>query len=111
MPRKKCRHWADGEVFSLDIPFNRTTPTDLANLRYVTWPHRISPYLVDFKVGQAFGERQAQDTQLRRDVAIKILPEIFTSDKERLPRFEREAQMLAALNPPHIEAIYGVEDV
>src|SRR6185295_3178182 len=54
---------------------------------------------------------RARDTTLRRDVAIKILPRIFTSDPERLMRFEREARMLAALNHPHIGAIYGVEDV
>jgi Protein kinase domain/WD40-like Beta Propeller Repeat len=54
---------------------------------------------------------RARDTKLRRDVAIKILPEVFTADKERLARFEREARMLAALNHPHVEAIYGVEDV
>jgi serine/threonine protein kinase len=43
-------------------------------------------------------------------VAIKILPRVFTSDPERLARFEREARVLAALNHPHIGAIYGVED-
>src|SRR6202165_4356915 len=53
---------------------------------------------------------RARDTKLGRDVAIKILPEVFTSDPERLARFEREARMLAALNHPHIGAIYGVED-
>jgi serine/threonine protein kinase len=45
-----------------------------------------------------------------RDVAIKILPVAFTSDQERLVRFAREARILAALNHPHIGAIYGVED-
>jgi hypothetical protein len=53
---------------------------------------------------------RARDTTLGRDVAIKILPHLFTSDRERLARFEREARMLAALNHPHIGAIYGVED-
>jgi serine/threonine-protein kinase len=53
---------------------------------------------------------RARDTQLGRDVAIKILPRIFTNDPERLRRFEREARMLAALNHPHIGAIYGVEE-
>ena len=52
----------------------------------------------------------ARDTKLGRDVAIKILPDIFISDRERLARFEREARMLASLNHPHIAAIYGVED-
>jgi serine/threonine protein kinase len=53
---------------------------------------------------------RARDTTLGRDVAIKILPHLFTSDPERLARFEREARMLAALNHPHIGAIYGVQD-
>jgi eukaryotic-like serine/threonine-protein kinase len=52
----------------------------------------------------------ARDTKLGRDVAVKILPRLFTSDPERLARFEREARMLAALNHPHIGAIYGVEE-
>jgi Tol biopolymer transport system component len=53
---------------------------------------------------------RARDTKLGRDVAIKVLPDVFTSDPERLVRFEREARMLAALNHPNIGAIYGFED-
>jgi serine/threonine-protein kinase len=53
---------------------------------------------------------RARDTRLQRDVALKILPETFASDPERLARFEREAQLLASLNHPHIGAIYGFED-
>jgi eukaryotic-like serine/threonine-protein kinase len=53
---------------------------------------------------------QARDTKLRRDVALKILPEPFAADAERLARFKREAQVLASLNHPHIAAIYGFED-
>jgi len=52
---------------------------------------------------------RARDTVLNRDVAIKVLPEIFALDPERRARFEREAQTLAALNHPNIAAIYGVE--
>jgi serine/threonine-protein kinase len=54
---------------------------------------------------------RARDTKLRRDVAIKVLPEEFSGDKERLARFEREAQALASLNHPNIAAIYGFEQV
>src|SRR5262245_52182321 len=53
---------------------------------------------------------RARDQKLGRDVAIKILPPAFTSVPERLARFAREARILAALNHPHIGAIYGVED-
>jgi serine/threonine-protein kinase len=52
----------------------------------------------------------AEDTKLIRKVAIKVLPEIFTADPERLARFEREARVLASLNHPNIAAIYGVEE-
>jgi serine/threonine-protein kinase len=52
---------------------------------------------------------QAHDTKLGRDVAIKVLPEAFAHDPERLSRFQREAKMLASLNHPNIAAIYGLE--
>src|SRR5262249_37187292 len=52
----------------------------------------------------------ARDTKLERDVAIKILPHAFTSNPDRLARFEREARMLAAVNHPNICAIYGLEE-
>ena len=53
---------------------------------------------------------RARDPKLRRDVALKILPAAFAADPERRARFTREAQVLAALNHPHIAAIYGVEE-
>jgi hypothetical protein len=53
---------------------------------------------------------RARDTRLNRDVAIKILPAAFASDSDRAARFTREAQVLAALNHPHIAQIYGVEE-
>src|ERR1700686_596589 len=52
---------------------------------------------------------QAHDTKLRRDVAIKVLPEAFARDSERLARFQREAKMLAQLNHTNIATIYGLE--
>jgi serine/threonine protein kinase len=54
---------------------------------------------------------RAEDTKLGREVAIKVLPEAFTADPERLARFEREARLLASFNHPRIAGIYGLEDV
>ena len=53
---------------------------------------------------------QARDTQLNRQVALKILPDAFAADPDRLARFKREAQILASLNHPNIAAIYGIEE-
>ncbi|MGD1093229.1 MAG: protein kinase [Bryobacteraceae bacterium] len=53
---------------------------------------------------------RARDTKLKRDVALKVLPEAFGADPERMARFQREAEVLASLNHPNIAAIYGVED-
>ena len=53
---------------------------------------------------------RARDTNLNRDVALKVLPEVFALDPDRLTRFKREAQLLATLNHPNIAAIYGVEE-
>src|SRR5258705_549520 len=58
-------------------------------------------------MGQVYRTR---GTKLGREVAIKILPESFAQDPERLARFQREAQLLAAVNHPHIAGIYGLED-
>jgi Tol biopolymer transport system component len=72
---------------------------------------RLGAYEVTAQIG-AGGMGQvyrARDTKLNRDVALKILPDAFASDPERLARFTREAQMLAALNHPHIAHIYGLE--
>ena len=53
---------------------------------------------------------RGRDTRLNRDVAIKVLPDAFANDAERLARFTREAQTLAALNHPHIAQIHGLEE-
>ncbi len=53
---------------------------------------------------------RARDSRLKRDIALKVLPEAFASDPERMARFQREAEVLAALNHPNIAQIYGVEE-
>jgi serine/threonine-protein kinase len=72
---------------------------------------RIGGYEITAKLGEGgMGEvYRATDTRLRRDVAVKVLPSAFTSDKDRLVRFEREAQLLASLNHPNIAHVYGFE--
>src|SRR5215467_8293793 len=72
----------------------------------------IAHYRITAKLGEGgMGEVwRATDTKLNRDVAIKILPDAFAQDTDRMTRFEREAQVLASLNHPNIAAIYGVEE-
>ncbi|HEX7253382.1 MAG TPA: protein kinase, partial [Thermoanaerobaculia bacterium] len=73
---------------------------------------RLGPYEIVAPLGAGgMGEVwRAHDARLGRSVAIKVLPQAFASDAERLARFRREAQVLAALNHPHIAAIYGLEE-
>jgi hypothetical protein len=73
---------------------------------------RIGQYEVAGPLGAGgMGEvYRARDTKLNRDVAIKVLPDLFMHDAERLARFRREAQVLASLNHPNIGHIYGIED-
>src|SRR5438046_9527474 len=72
---------------------------------------RIGPYELKSQLGEGgmgvvFA---ARDTNLQRDVAIKILPDHFAADPDRIARFEREAHILASLNHPNIAYIYGTE--
>jgi serine/threonine-protein kinase len=73
---------------------------------------RLGPYEIVSALGAGgMGEvYRARDAKLNRDVALKVLPEAFALDPDRLARFKREAQVLASLNHPHIAAIYGFED-
>src|SRR6516165_8374193 len=75
-------------------------------------PQAIAHYRITSKLGEGgMGEVwRATDTKLGRDVAIKVLPEAFAGDPDRMARFTREAQMLASLNHPNIAVIYGVEE-
>ena len=74
---------------------------------------RFSSYEIAALIGiGGMGEvYRARDIKLNRDVALKVLPDSFVNDPDRLARFQREAHVLASLNHPNIAAIYGVEEV
>ena len=74
---------------------------------------RVGPYEVVAPVGAGgMGEvYRARDARLERVVALKVLPAAFVDDPERVARFRREAQVLAALDHPHIAHIYGLEEL
>ena len=67
----------------------------------------VTALIGDGGMGQVY---QATDTKLNRQVALKILPEAFATDPDRLARFQREAKVLASLNHPNIGHIYGLEE-
>src|SRR5271154_5368778 len=73
---------------------------------------KVGPYEILTPIGAGgMGEvYRAKDTKLKRDVALKVLPESFANDPERMARFQREAEVLASLNHPNIAQIYGVEE-
>ena len=68
--------------------------------------YEITAHLGSGGMGDVY---QAVDSKLGRNVAIKVLPDLFAGDAERIARFEREARVLASLNHPHIAALYGLE--
>ena len=72
----------------------------------------LSHYRILEKLGEGgMGEvYRGTDTKLNRDVALKVLPEVFAADRDRMARFSREAQVLGSLNHPNIASIYGLED-
>src|ERR1700745_1892379 len=76
----------------------------------------IGDCLGDYEITEVLGAGgmgevyRARDTKLKRDVALKVLPEAFARDPERMARFQRAAEVLASLNHPNIAAIYGVEE-
>jgi len=69
--------------------------------------HEITGTLGAGAMGEVY---RARDGRLKREVAIKVLPEAFASDLERLARFQREAELLATLNHPNIAGVYGLEE-
>src|SRR5215471_9851073 len=73
---------------------------------------KVGPYEIVALIGAGgMGEvYRAKDTKLKREIALKVLPEAFATDPERMARFQREAEVLASLNHPNIAQIYGVEE-
>jgi serine/threonine protein kinase len=70
-------------------------------------PYEILAPIGEGGMGQVY---RAKDTKLKREVALKVLPDSFAGDPERMARFQREAEVLASLNHPNIAQIYGVEE-
>ena len=104
-------HEAAGSAF-LESPTGAVAAAAMEPVSPRLSGHRVGVFDVGPLLGVGgMGEvYRARDTRLDRDVAIKILPEAFAHDAERVARFQREAKMLASLNHPHIAAIYGLEE-
>jgi serine/threonine-protein kinase len=113
---------ADGAAAEISNRWPVASPSLLAELRLGLSPDPDEPTLTPNEplgayrilgllgrggMGQVF---RAHDSKLNRDVALKVLPRAYELDPDRLARFRREAQALAALNHPHIAAIYGIEE-
>jgi len=111
-----------GEVDALLAQDSRNSPLDapiwdtVAAMVNSAEPHleigtHLGPYVIEGVIGAGgMGEvYRARDTNLGRSVALKVLPRSWAADPERIARFQREAQMLAALNHPNIATIHGVE--
>jgi serine/threonine protein kinase len=98
---------ASGTIETRPRDTNRYTPSRLT----LTSGTRLGVYEVIASIGAGgMGEvYRARDTKLHREVAIKVLPDVFAGDPDRLGRFEREAHTLAVLNHPNIAQIYGLE--
>jgi serine/threonine-protein kinase len=88
-------------------------PVAIISANFEHMPLTAGARLGSYEIAALIGEGgmgqvwRARDTKLNRDVALKILPEAFALDVDRLARFKREAQVLASLNQPNIAAIYG----
>ena len=95
-----------------------TSPWATAAAQLIVKPVLLEPgqflgtyQIVSFLAAGGMGEvYRARDTKLKRDVALKVLPDVFARDPGRMARFQREAEVLASLNHPNIAAIYGVEE-
>src|SRR5262249_24097193 len=95
----------------LAMPIGAVAASVLADERASFVGRRLGVYEILSLIGEGGmgAVYRARDTKLDRDVAIKILPETFAADADRVGRFKREAKMLAALNHPNIAQIFGLE--
>ena len=100
-----------GFEFCLAAPHNRATRASVHLISHLIGTN-IAHYEITRRLGQGgMGEvYQATDSRLGRDVAIKVLPDAFARDADRVVRLEREARVLASLNHPRIGTIYGLEE-
>ncbi len=98
---------------TLTQPFRLVKSSDRPKVNYAVLSkgHKLGPYEILDQLGAGgMGEVYlAHDTALNREVAIKVLPDAFAQDAERMKRFQREAQVLATLNHPNIAQVYGME--
>ena len=115
-PKLRAQLLKDGQVLEVRATeVSREPPTDVSStasecpsLPALAWARmKCSSAIGAGGMGEVY---KARDTKLHRDVAIKVLPDLFTADPDRLARFEREAQVLASLNHPNIAQVYGLED-
>jgi serine/threonine protein kinase len=116
-PDNELRRMVDAMLADIERPLILDRPIDeaAADLFCDNQPSmvgsRIGPYQIESRLGSGgMGEvYRATDSRLGRQVAIKTLPPTLAADPDRVARFERESKVLAALNHPHIAAIFGIE--
>ncbi len=99
-PAQCARHASACTMLPVSSPMPLTAGTRLGH-------YDVTALIGEGGMGQVW---QATDTQLSRQVALKILPDAFAADPDRLARFQREAQILASLNHPNIAQIHGIEE-
>lgn len=107
---KFCGNCGTDLSSSIDIP-EVTKPIETPYAQFKPGTSLANRYEIISELGKGgMGEVYlAEDTNLKRNVAVKVLPQPFALDKERLARFKREARLLASLNHPNIATIHGLE--
>ncbi len=108
-----CRPEAQDFIKAPAVPLAAKALADARTHSADLTSQTILHFRITAKIGSGgMGEvYRAHDDMLKRDVAIKVLPDIFTEDPERLARFQREARLLASLNHPNVAAIHSIEKI